>query len=287
MNNLPQILIDPIMNEKDILETINEPTEDCKSLTVPLSKFYINNDNDNNNNNNVDNNGNCNNNTNYNQNDGHMNYNNHLNNIIDHSNNLGQTIVGKIYIRSVNSSNSSDKYNQLVWVQIYQKSSSISSKLNTHNIDIPTFVLLLKTRINPHNSEYTPDYYSPPYMTFNLKHTRSSPIDEKHFHIYTRCGEGITLEGEIADEHSVSYWLSIFNQNTLIPNHMEFIRTNEIKIRSAPNSPRHIRRRNNITTDINNKHCFIDNPTNCSTHSISRMCIFETLNETQELESGV
>ncbi|CAH8436453.1 unnamed protein product [Schistosoma rodhaini] len=286
MNNLPQILIDPIINEKDILETTNEQPEDCKSLTVPFSNFFINSD-DNNNNNNVNSNGSCHNNTNNDPKHEPLNYNDHLNNIIDHSNNLGQTIVGKIFIGPLNSSHSSEKYRQLVWVQIYQKSSSISSRLNTQNLDIPTFVLLLKTRINPKNSEYTPDYYSPPYMKFNLKHTRSSPIDEKHFHIYTRCGEGITLEGEIADEHSVDYWLSIFNQNTINPIHMELFRTNEIKIRSAPNSPRYVRRRNNIATDVNKNSFINDNSINRSTHSISRTCIFETLSETQELESGV
>ncbi|CAH8465648.1 unnamed protein product [Schistosoma turkestanicum] len=281
-NSLPQILIDPIGNERDITETSHESPEDCRSLTVPPSNFLINiddNDDDDNNNNH----GNCNNYTNNIQKHEYLNNTDSLINI-DHSNNFGQTIVGKIFIEPINSS---DKYHQLVWVQIYQKSTSVSSKLNTQNLDIPTFVLLLKSRINPQNSEQTPDYYSPPFMKFNLKHTRSSPVDEKRFHIYTRCGEGVTLECEIADEHSVAYWLTIFNQNTINPMHMEFLRTTEIKTRSAPNSPRHIRRRNNnFTTDVN-KPYFIDNLTNCNSHSHSRACVFETLSETQELENGV
>ncbi|TNN09286.1 hypothetical protein EWB00_006365 [Schistosoma japonicum] len=284
MNSLPQILIDPIVSEKDITETSGGLIEDCRSLTVPFAKFLINTNENNTDNNDSSNDNNNSNNVNDNQEREYFNYNDNLANNIDNSINFGQTIVGKILIRLVNGS-SSDKYYQLVWVQIYNKSSSISSRLNTHNLDIPAFVLLLKTKTNPRTSEYIPDYYSLPYMQFNLKHTRSSPIDEKHFHIYTRCGEGVTLQAEIADEHSVAYWLSIFNQNTSSNNHVECLRTYEIKARSAPNSPRHIRRRNiHLPNDID-KNYYNDNRINLSVHSLSRTCVFETLSETQETES--
>ncbi|CAH8468700.1 unnamed protein product [Heterobilharzia americana] len=278
MSNPPQILIEPIVTEKDISE-FNENPEDTKSLTVPFSKFLIDvgSDEDGNVNDNGENNKCLNLNL----------YQNHVSST-DDSVCFGQSVIGKILISSVNR-NTSGNDQQIVWVQIYHKSSSLSSKLNSQNVDIPSFVVLLKSKTDPQNSEYIPDYCSPPYLRLNLRHILSREVDERRFQIHTRCGEGITLHAEIADEHSVHFWLSIFNQNALCTNHFEPLRSKEMKPHSAPNSPRRTRR--GINSAVNSSSYATDeNKSNLNTkvgNSISRVCVFETLSEAQEIENEV
>ncbi|CAH8828185.1 unnamed protein product [Trichobilharzia szidati] len=291
MNNPPQILIEPIVAERDITE-LAEKVEDVRSLTVPFSKFLIDVDNDAADDTvSVDGH---NDNSPYNSKEVYLNFYENYFNSLEHSSSFGQTIIGKIFITPINKNPiDNDQEKQLVWVQIYQKSSSLSSKLNSQNVDIPSLVILLKSKTNPRNSQYIPDFCSPPYMRLNLKHTRSRQIDEKRFQIYTRCGEGITIQAETADENSVNFWLSVFNQNTLCTGPLECLRTLVPKPHSAPNSPRRTRRRDNLsinyTTDtVNNNNNNSSNLFNKTPgNSLSRTCVFETLSEVQEIESEV
>lgn len=183
-----------------------------------------------------------------------------------------QPLIGKLWVSYKTHSANVD---ELVWISLCSKFSSMSSKLNNQSNEIPQYVLLLKSQIE---SCSVLDLYSTPLLCLNLKDITVKKIDQQSFLIWTRLGDGLRIcANRVDSSHSVDYWIDFFNQfqnDIYLPNSK--LQTIGLKqTQSAPNSPIGNRKSNLHLTNLNNSSLIF--------HQSSR----ERLNDIEENENEI
>lgn len=117
-----------------------------------------------------------------------------------------------LYITTITKDKKTSLKRELVWVQIYQRISSIGSRLNTCQREITTYLMFYSFTPGGTPTKCAPELCSP-LICLNLKHSKMVPLDSKRFNIITRNGECCFVQAEIPPNTDMNYWMELLQPN--------------------------------------------------------------------------
>ncbi|KAF7261278.1 hypothetical protein EG68_00973 [Paragonimus skrjabini miyazakii] len=154
----------------------------------------------------------------------------------------GHEFVGALYVTADSKNQKVRLDRELVWVQLYRKFPSISSRLNATKCEVTKYALFYSC---PANATRLPGVCDTPLLCVNLKHSNIIPLDNRRFSLVTHGGEFYSVLAEVPDNDDLNHWIELLKPNGQQPC-AQFSRFGVPSfvgaVRSAPGSPESWRR---------------------------------------------
>ncbi|KAA3673106.1 uncharacterized protein DEA37_0009955 [Paragonimus westermani] len=154
----------------------------------------------------------------------------------------GNEFIGALYVTAECKNQKVRLDRELVWVQLYQKFPSISSRLNAAKCEVTKYALFYSC---PANTTRLPGVCDAPLLCVNLKRSNIIPLDSRRFSLVTHGGEFHSMQAEVPDNGDLNRWIELLKPNGRQPCAQvsrygvpSFIGA----VRSAPGSPESWRR---------------------------------------------